>query len=557
MMKTQLMTLGVLSLLVAATACSNHREADEPSGLARTVQFHAGVPASKTAFGEADGDSYPTYWTANDTRVKISLNAGEAAEAVVTPSSDGRTADFETEVDPSSAPAPYRFYAVSPASAAEAMSPSRKAWRVRVPSVQTPVEGSVDEAAQILSAKSSSFETMPSEVMLHFSHATAYGRLNLKNLSLGDAVVSGVELTCSTPLAGEFYYSCEDGTFTPAGESSTLRILTTNTSDVWFACAPVDVSGQTMKISVLTDQGIFTKEVTFPAGRRFASGRIVRFGIDMTDAEAGGDVWSLVTRNDLKVGDEVLILNADETYVLGEQSTNNRAAVSVPSGSIVNHVWKTPSADAQVLTLGAGKSEGTWSFLTGNGYLANISGGKNRLLTVDLLSDNSSFTIEIAADGVAAIKAQAGARNLLRFNPNTGIGNPLFACYSSGQEDVCIFRKGGGGDVADDPLLSESRYGAYLTDDRRIYAEGEDQYSREYNAGVLTFAILHPADNEQLEISGYKRTFVKGDELEVRVAHRRGLTVLKNATYTMRVVGEDGSKVWLGDGTGEGFIIKK
>ena len=127
MMKTQLMTLGVLSLLVAATACSNHREADEPSGLARTVQFHAGVPASKTAFGEADGDSYPTYWTANDTRVKISLNAGEAAEAVVTPSSDGRTADFETEVDPSSAPAPYRFYAVSPASAAEAMSPSRKA----------------------------------------------------------------------------------------------------------------------------------------------------------------------------------------------------------------------------------------------------------------------------------------------------------------------------------------------------------------------------------------------------------------------------------------------
>ena len=70
MMKTQLMTLGVLSLLVAATACSNHREADEPSGLARTVQFHAGVPASKTAFGEADGDSYPTYWTANDTRVR-------------------------------------------------------------------------------------------------------------------------------------------------------------------------------------------------------------------------------------------------------------------------------------------------------------------------------------------------------------------------------------------------------------------------------------------------------------------------------------------------------
>ena len=74
---------------------------------------------------------------------------------------------------------------------------------------------------------------------------------------------------------------------------------------------------------------------------------------------------------------------------------------------------------------------------------------------------------------------------------------------------------------------------------------------------MLTFTILHPADNEQLEITGYTKTLVKGDELTVRVKHRRGVTVLKSGSYEMQVVGEDGSKVWLGDGTGEGFIIKK
>ena len=550
-----------MSLLVAATACSNHREVDDPSGAVRTVQFHAGIPASKTAFGEADGNSYPTYWTAQDTKVKISLNTGAAVEAAVEPSSDYKTADFEAELDPASASAPYQFYAVSPASSSEAMSPSRKAWKVRIPSVQTPVEGSVDEAAQILSAKSSSFETMPSDVMLHFTHATAYGRLNLKNLTLGDAVVSAVELTCSTPLVGEFYYSVEDGSFTAVGESSTLRINTTDTGDVWFACAPVDVSGETLKVSVLTDKGALVKEVTFPSGRQFASGKIVKFGVDMTGVEIGGEAFVLVTdASVLKTGDEVLILKADETFVLGTtQKTNNRDAVAIPSGSIVDHVWKTPSADAQILTMGAGKTSGTWTFSPSAGkYLTSSSTSKNKLLTGSAVDAYSSFTISIASDGIATVKASTGTWNWMRFNPNTQNNAPLFSCYSSGQQDICIFRKGAAAEpVVDDPLLAESRYGAYLTDDRRIYAEGEDQYSREYNAGVLTFTILHPADNEQLEITGYTKTLVKGDELTVRVKHRRGVTVLKSGSYEMQVVGEDGSKVWLGDGTGEGFIIKK
>ena len=32
---------------------------------------------------------------------------------------------------------------------------------------------------------------------------------------------------------------------------------------------------------------------------------------------------------------------------------------------------------------------------------------------------------------------------------------------------------------------------------------------------------------------------------------------MKGETFRLRVVKEDGSKIWLGDGSGQGFILKK
>ena len=46
------------------------------------------------------------------------------------------------------------------------------------------------------------------------------------------------------------------------------------------------------------------------------------------------------------------------------------------------------------------------------------------------LSNNSSWTIEIAATGEATLLAQgSNTRNKMRFNPNNG--NPIFSCYAS------------------------------------------------------------------------------------------------------------------------------
>ena len=566
----RLVAWGLALLLLAAPGCRENREKDAPSDGVRTILFKAGISDTKTAFGEASSAGVrPTLWTSHDSEVKISLNYGEAAAAGVHPSADFRSATFNLEMDPASASSPYTFYAVSPAAAVKTISPSRSAWNVKVAAFQTPVAGSVDEGAQILAAKSASFTAVPSEVSLHFSHVTAYGLLSIQNPNLGDAVVQAVELTCSIPIVGEFYYSCEDGTFTATGESSTLRITTSATDAVWFACAPVDVSGKTMSVSIITDKGVKTKEITFPANSTFKSGVIARIPVDMAGVgfTVSENVYTLVSNaSSLAVGDEVLILRSDETYVLGTtQNTNNREAVAIPSGTVTDHTIKESAlpAKAQVLTLKAGNASGKWAFYTGSsGYLANSSGTKNKLVTVTAVNANSSFTVSIASDGEATIVASDGDCCYLYFNMNASNGNPLFACYkedSSGMDPVCLFRKSAGAPVATtaDPVTENSAYGAYLSDDHREYAPGTDQYSREYNDGVLTFTIVDPATKEQLEITGYRRTMVKGDPVTVSLAHRRGLTTIKNGSFEMRVVQEDGSKVWLGDGTGKGFIIRK
>ena len=93
----------------------------------RVVHFRAAPSDTRARFGELEDGAWPTLWTANDTEVKLSLNYGSAIPAGVVPSADFRTASFDAEIDFTDVDGPYTFYAVSPAAAAQALSPSREA----------------------------------------------------------------------------------------------------------------------------------------------------------------------------------------------------------------------------------------------------------------------------------------------------------------------------------------------------------------------------------------------------------------------------------------------
>lgn len=141
------------------------------------------------------------------------------------------------------------------------------------------------------------------------------------------------------------------------------------------------------------------------------------------------------------------------------QKTKNRGAASVTIGSAFNAGKETVgivSKDADVAVFTVGISNGHITFYTGDskdeennevaGYLyaAGSGSGKNYLRTTKIVDPNAEWSVSVAANGAATIKAQgANTNNLMRYNPNNGNpGNPMFSCYESGQEPVYIYLLG-------------------------------------------------------------------------------------------------------------------
>ena len=152
--------------------------------------------------------------------------------------------------------------------------------------------------------------------------------------------------------------------------------------------------------------------------------------------------WQMVTNaSTLKAGDKIVIVAKDSNKAIGkEQANNNRKSAAVnKNGNTVS--W---TAYVQEITLETGTVDGTFAFYvegsTGKatkGYLYAASSSSNYLKTQITNNANGSWAITISADGIATIKAKGtNSRNLLKYNKSSD----LFSCYSSGQNDVCIYK---------------------------------------------------------------------------------------------------------------------
>lgn len=149
-----------------------------------------------------------------------------------------------------------------------------------------------------------------------------------------------------------------------------------------------------------------------------------------------GETWNLVTdASTLAEGDVIVIVAANADVAMSTtQNSNNRGQQAITKNTNNNTV--TINDKVQQLTLGAGKTTGTFSLSTGSGFLYAVSSSDNYLRTQTNLNDNGSWTITIASN-VATLKANGkNTRNWLRYNSS----NKIFSCYASGQGDVQIYR---------------------------------------------------------------------------------------------------------------------
>ena len=163
------------------------------------------------------------------------------------------------------------------------------------------------------------------------------------------------------------------------------------------------------------------------------------------EVSGGAESYVLVTDgSQLYEGATVVITAKTANYALGtKQNSNNRSGVAITKNSDNTISWTT---DVQLLTLGAGTTDGTWSFQTGSGYLYCAStSSKNYLRTQNTLDAKASFTVTVSSDGTSKIvsKTTSSNRNEMRYNANNG--SPIFACYSSGQTALSLYIKTVGG----------------------------------------------------------------------------------------------------------------
>jgi len=244
------------------------------------------------------------------------------------------------------------------------------------------------------------------------------------------ANATSTETAATCTEAGSISYSCPDCGATWATEIAALGHNWTEEITVAATCTAEGTKTSTCSVCSATETA------TIPMiDHVYAEGVCTACGA----AEPVVAPYELVVNSSsLKEGDKLIIVGIkDEAYyaLSTTQNTNNRVAIAV-----------TPNEDAsidaidgvQVLTLGG--AEDAWTLSVGDAYLNPTSTTtSNHLKTVVELDAYSYWTIAIDAEtGVASVTNNGKtSRNLMRLNGTSDI----FACYSSGQKDIYIYRE--------------------------------------------------------------------------------------------------------------------
>jgi len=542
-MKQIIKALALPIVAITAFACAKETPVQETPATenVKVVQFSttpvtkSTTPVTKSVFGTPSGSTLPTLWT--DTySVAVSLNYATAKKSTTPEVGAGSTtANFSAEIADDDSGA-YKFIAVSPYDSYVSTSSSYTSVQFNVPTAQTPLAASPDEKAQILIGQYDAGSTFPASVTMDFEHLTAYGKISFSNLALeGGESVASVSLTASENWAGRYYYYVEDhspysaGDFSENSASATITITTDKTSDIWFGCAPVDLGGKTVDVVITTDAGkTYSKTITIPAGKKFTSGVVNAFTINMNGITPDGAVvYTLVDDvADLTLGSEVILVGKGNDISLAmstTQNSNNRGTASITKSTdgSGNAIISSPGVDVQVLTIENGNKAGTYALSTGSGYLYAASSSSNYIRTEGTLSNNSSWTITIAAaDGEATILAIGdNTRNYIRYNPNNG--SPIFSCYATGSttgSPVLFYKRNGTGSgaiAAKEPesLTISGATTAYSVDD-----------TYEFD-GTVTL-VYSDKSTEVLSSSAYT---VDDSEVDMSAAGTYTVTVVYNA----------------------------
>ena len=484
-MKKLTYIIAIATSALAMASCQKEQNVTNSDDLT-VVSFSTSEIQTKTAFGDKTAEGkYPTLWT-GDEKVGVAYNGGSVNKENITSSTDGKSASFEIAFAQDANATNHNFYVISPADAFLGMTKDGEKGNIQINASQTPGEGTCDPAAQVIAASHKS-ETFDTQINLVFSHVTAYGNLSIV-LPEEAGTVSRISLTGSQNIAGRFYFDF-NGSLSENSASSTISLLTSKVTDIFFACAPADLSDGKLDITVTTANGTYEKSIDLTGKTlKFESGKISKFTVTGFAKKESDEIYTLVTdASTLKMGDKVIIAAANANVAISTtQNTSNRPQADVTKKDNDNTIVN-PGNDVQVFTLEAGTKSDTYAFNTGSGYIYAASSSKNQLKTQQKNNDNGSWTISCTAEGVATITANGdNTRKSLKYNTSG-----LFSCYASGQSAVAIYK--GTGSVPTPPVIKAEKTSVSLNHD-----DETDQYITVSitgaEAGNITCKVAENAD---------------------------------------------------------------
>ena len=556
----------IIAAMVTFAGCAK-QETDAPAtSETKTVQFFANSIETKTEFGTPDNGVYPTLWSAGD-MVDVSVNfTQQKSSSEVECSDDFKSARFEVDLSGTEVESPYTFYSVSPVDRLREISSQNKRFYVEILSEQTPLPTSVDRNAQLLFAKSSTTEEMPSSVELTYHHLTAYGKFSLTNLAAES--VSSIKLQAEFDIAGKWDYFVEDGSFKvrSGNGSKSITLTTSSTTDIWFACAPVDVTGKTMTLTVTTEKGSnFVKVLNFPADkeRKFEAGKISKFIVDMTGITAGGTeepeqpgettaYYEKVTSAPTDWSGKYLLVNETAAKALSAISTTSTKYGLGTDVTISNEkIIATDALSAcQVEISKATVNSDAYVMMFGGKYLTWTSGNSLNVATSESANTNWIITL---SDGNAVIKNSNDNTRQIFWNPQS----PRFACYNKdGQSAVQLYvlvdSNEGGSETPEEPKTLVS---IAVADQTTTYTVGDTfefdgtvtaTYDDESTAPVTPTSVSKP----DMTTVGTKEITVSYTEGEVTAETKYTITVNEApagpivATIAEFLAAEDSETVW-------------
>ena len=332
-------------------SCAKENTVKEPEPKLVSITVEAGIDNSKT---HLDGND--VRWDA--TGETIQLFERHADNVVIVESKEGVSTDggatmsFESNIYEKSGEG-FTYCAIYPASAYQSGVPGLNNVGVNTPYNQKPTATSFDPKADLLFAEKLETATQASVLSMRFARMVAVGCMTIKNLGTQENVESvtfsakkgGQDVVVAgrsaynletTQLSGEYGSRIAN---TSVKMDYTGKTLAANGLTVWFTCYPFElVEGDSFKVEIVTETGVYTKESTLPAGRTLAfnMGKPSVFGVNMSGITATPKAVNLSYAN----------LTAEEWVDAGGVSTYSNVTVSKAHGDI----WTTNAALASTAT---------------------------------------------------------------------------------------------------------------------------------------------------------------------------------------------------------------